>query len=234
MKVITEEYRKLQQELHQNPNYGVASLQFAPIVANIIKDLNVESLSDYGAGKKNLLKGLTELGINLKVYQPYDPAFPEYGEPKAADLVCCIDVLEHIEPELIENVIQDLANITIKFGFFSVHMGPAVKVLADGRNAHLIQKPSSWWLEKFIKHSPNIHKIEFIDKIKTDKKFSERWGLKIEERELSEKERIKLAGYEDVGGIGQNIIRETVDMDNTIPRRAITVTYNNETIEVYE
>ena len=52
MKVITEEYRKLQQELHRNPNYGVASLQFAPIVANIIKDLNVESLSDYGAGKK--------------------------------------------------------------------------------------------------------------------------------------------------------------------------------------
>ena len=41
MKVITEEYRKLQQELHHNPNYGVASLQFAPIVADIIKDLNV-------------------------------------------------------------------------------------------------------------------------------------------------------------------------------------------------
>ena len=81
MKVITEEYRKLQQELHHNPNYGVASLQFAPIVADIIKDLNVESLSDYGAGKKNLLKGLTDLGIKLKVYLPYDPAFPEYGEP---------------------------------------------------------------------------------------------------------------------------------------------------------
>ena len=74
----------------------------------------------------------------------------------------------------------------------------------------------------------------FIKKIKVGDEFSERFGLKIEERELSEKERIKLAGYEDVGGIGQNIIRETVDMDNTIPRRAITVTYNNEKIEVYE
>jgi len=31
-------------------------------------------------------------------------------------------------------------------------MGPAAKVLSDGRNAHLIQKPSSWWLEKFIKY----------------------------------------------------------------------------------
>jgi hypothetical protein len=31
-------------------------------------------------------------------------------------------------------------------------MGPAGKVLSDGRNAHLIQKPTSWWLEKFIKY----------------------------------------------------------------------------------
>ena len=157
MKTITEEYKTLQKQLHENPDYGVASLHFAPIVAKIIKDLNAESLSDYGAGKKNLLKGLTELGIELKVYHPYDPAFPEYGEPKTADLVCCIDVLEHIEPELIDNVLQDLANITTKFGFFSVHMGPAVKVLADGRHAHLIQKPSSWWLEKIIKHFEVLH-----------------------------------------------------------------------------
>jgi len=27
-------------------------------------------------------------------------------------------------------------------------MGPAGKVLSDGRNAHLIQKPLSWWLPK--------------------------------------------------------------------------------------
>ena len=86
------------------------------------------------------------------------------------------------------------------------------------------------WSLKPMEHS----KESFIQSCKTDEEFSEKWGLKIEERELSEKERIKLVGYEDVGGIGQNIIRETVDMDNTIPRRAITVTYNNETIEIYE
>ena len=37
---------------------------------------------------------------------------------------------------------------------------------------------------------------EFINKCKTDTEFSERWGLKIEERELSLKERIILAGYD--------------------------------------
>ena len=37
-------------------------------------------------------------------------------------------------------------------------MGPAAKILADGRNAHLIQKPSSWWLPKIVKYF-EIHQL---------------------------------------------------------------------------
>jgi hypothetical protein len=76
----------------------------------------------------------------------------------------------------------------------------------------------------------------FISRIKTDKEFSERFGLKIEERELSNKERITLAGfdYENRGGMGWNIIKETVDEDNAIPRKLIIVTYKGEKLEIYE
>lgn len=154
---ISEEYRRLQQELHQNPNYGVASLAFAPLVANLIRQTGVRSLSDYGAGKQNLIKGLAQAGITGLDYRPYDPAFPAYGEPQAADLVCCIDVLEHIEPDLLDNVLAELGRITTRLGFFSIHMGPAGKVLSDGRNAHLIQKPSSWWLPKLAQHFEIVH-----------------------------------------------------------------------------
>jgi hypothetical protein len=88
----------------------------------------------------------------------------------------------------------------------------------------------------FLKEVRALYQQEFINKCKTDTEFSERWGLKIEERELSEKERIILAGYdyENRGGIGWNMVRESVDMDNSIPTKLITVTYNNETIENYE
>ena len=154
---ITEEYRKLQQDLHRNPDYGVASLQFAPVVAELIRQAGISSISDYGAGKRNLLKGLEQQGIKPAAYHPYDPAFPEYGSPKPADLVCCIDVLEHIEPELIDNVLSELASITKNLGFYSVHMGPAGKILQDGRNAHLIQKPTSWWLPKIARHFDVLH-----------------------------------------------------------------------------
>ncbi len=152
MLTITEDYRKMQQKLHENPHYGVASISFAPLVAKVIEAYKIKSLSDYGAGKQNLKKALISNGVTLEEYRPYDPAFPEYGEPSSADLVCCIDVLEHIEPDLIDNVIAELAEIVTKIGFISIHMGPAGKVLEDGRNAHLIQKPTSWWLEKFINH----------------------------------------------------------------------------------
>lgn len=52
-------------------------------------------------------------------------------------------------------------------------------------------------------------------------------------RELSEEERMKLAGYEDVYGIGQNIIREKVEQDDTIPRRAISLMWNQRSVDTF-
>jgi hypothetical protein len=49
---ISSEYLGQQKILHENPNYGVASLSFAPIVADFIRQTGVQSVSDYGAGKK--------------------------------------------------------------------------------------------------------------------------------------------------------------------------------------
>lgn len=154
---ISPEYLEQQKLLHQNPNYGIASLSFAPIVADFIHQTGVRSVSDYGAGKKNLLVGLNNAGMSDIEYYPYDPAFEEYGDPRSADLVCCIDVLEHIEPDRLEHVLLELSKITVNFGFFSIHMGPAAKFLSDGRNAHLIQEPSSWWLPRLTKYFEILH-----------------------------------------------------------------------------
>lgn len=155
---ISADYRAQQQELHRTkPSYGVASLRFAPIVKQAMEEFGTKSLSDYGAGKCRLRRGLNEIGKTDFEYFPYDPAFPEYGEPKRADLVCCLDVLEHIEPEYLDAVMLDLEEITHKFGLFSLETGPAAKFLADGRNAHLIQKPTSWWLPKFCRHFEIAH-----------------------------------------------------------------------------
>lgn len=105
---------------------------------------------DYGAGKGRLGESLKTMGIEPKITH-YDPAIKEWSEkPSPKECVACIDVLEHIEPELLDNVLDDLKTLTKKVGVFTVHTGPAIKTLSDGRNAHLIQKPSSWWIPKII------------------------------------------------------------------------------------
>ena len=95
---------------------------------------------------------------------------------------------------------------------------------------------------KYLTHGGTIQ--EFIKKIKTDDKFSERWGLKIEERELSFEERceIQIARLEGMYSSGKEVfIQHSVNdvkqitMDkNNIPTKLITITYNDKTIENYE
>jgi hypothetical protein len=53
---------------------------------------------------------------------------------------------------LLDNVLKELSTLVTRFGFFSIHMGPAGKTLSDGRNAHLIQQPSSWWLPRLCQY----------------------------------------------------------------------------------
>ncbi len=64
--IISDRYRELQQVLHQNPDYGVASIGFAPIVQQLIANLGAASLSDYGAGKQNLRKTLEAAGVRIR------------------------------------------------------------------------------------------------------------------------------------------------------------------------
>jgi hypothetical protein len=144
----TAEYANLLRQLHEEEeSFGGGSQAY--LVAQLIQLLGVESVFDYGAGKRRLQRRLQqEFGLNI-VYAAFDPAYPEYGQPKTADLVCCIEVLEHVEPEQIKQVLDDLQKITTQFGFFTVHTSNSGKFLADGRNAHILQRPISWWLAEF-------------------------------------------------------------------------------------
>jgi len=105
-------------------------------------------------------------------------------------------------------------------------------------SCNLTEEQSNKWLKLIdggLQWAP-FSQEEFINKCKTDTEFSKNWGLKIEEQELSLEERIIFAGYdyENRGGIGWNMLKESVDLDNSIPRKLITITYNDKTIESYE
>lgn len=150
--LISEEYRAQQAQMHQMYEYGIASKKYAPLVAEIINTLGVQHVLDYGcSARMNLAKSLQGKVKHTFKYQGYDPAVPELaGMPVPAEMVCCIDVLEHIEPDLLDNVLDHIASLTEAVAFITVHCGPAGKKLPDGRNAHLTQQPMEWWLPKLM------------------------------------------------------------------------------------
>jgi hypothetical protein len=89
------------------------------------------------------------------------------------------------------------------------------------------------------KDDPNyilLSKEEFINKIKTDTEFSEKWGLKIEERELSEDEGNEIRDMQYFKNNLHQALKGSdtkIDWEN-IPTKLITITYNDKTIESYE
>jgi len=84
--------------------------------------------------------------------------------------------------------------------------------------------------EKMTELGYGLSQEEFINKCKTDPEFSEKWGLKIEERELSLEERRKLANYDSVFVSPMTV--ESWDRNN-IPTKLITITKITK-IESYE
>lgn len=150
--LFSDEYKRQQEFLHDTTNYGTAGQYYGPVVEQIIEKLEVTHLLDYGCGRRmGLLKNLHPKKP-LK-YQGYDPCAgdPELATaPIPAQMVCCIDVLEHIEPVYLDNVLDHLASLTEVVAFMTIHTEPAMKTLPDGRNAHLTQKPMEWWAPKFF------------------------------------------------------------------------------------
>lgn len=150
-RLISPEYLKQQQEMHARYEYGVASKHYAPIVAKVMNQYGVTELLDYGCGRGALAQTLMAKKMVEHAFrvQHYEPSMPHWAAaPEPTEMVACIDVLEHIEPDLIDNVLDDLRRCTKSIGAFTVSTEPAMKTLDDGRNAHLIIQPSAWWLPK--------------------------------------------------------------------------------------
>jgi hypothetical protein len=127
-------------------------VQYAPIVSQLLRRHGAKELLDYGAGKGRLGEVLNRILPMPPAIHHYDPAIPQWSQaPQPCAFVACIDVLEHVEPDRLDHVLDHLQELTLGFGFFTVHTGPAAKILPDGRNAHLIQQPASWWLPLFLK-----------------------------------------------------------------------------------
>src|SRR5690348_2939654 len=104
---FTEEYKAMQKILHETTNYGHSGAKHANYILQLAKQLNTREILDYGCGQCTLSRALPFSITN------YDPMQEQYAsEPEPHDLVVCSDVLEHIEPECLGDVLEHLYDLT--------------------------------------------------------------------------------------------------------------------------
>lgn len=147
--LITDPYRELNRRLHAAGSYGRHGDKWASEVAAIAQREDLTEVLDYGCGQGSLCRALRMLAPHLKLHE-YDPAIAgKEAAPQPAEFVVCTDVIEHIEPECLASVLDDLQRLSLRFLFAVVSTRPAKKLLEDGRNAHLIVEPESFWQPMF-------------------------------------------------------------------------------------
>jgi hypothetical protein len=154
---ITPDYLELNRQLHQTGTYGVSGSAWSPAVLQLCSVLHTRDVLDYGCGQRTLEKSL---GFPIHNYDPCIAGLD--APPQPADIVVCTDVLEHVEPACVDDVLDDLKRLANKAAFLVIANRPAKKHLPDGRNAHLIQQGREWWLPKLALRF-SIHQIEGND-----------------------------------------------------------------------
>jgi len=165
VKLISKEYKKILQEIHIAGRWGNESIKpwMLEIIEKHLEKYNISNILDYGAGYPGLKSVLGGKYSKYNVTE-YDPGIESKSNtPEPQEYVVCSDVLEHIEPEFIDNVLDDLKRVITNKGFFTISCREALMILSDGRNAHLIQKPREWWKEKLLKRF-NVIEETYIEK----------------------------------------------------------------------
>ena len=138
-----------------------AALRYLPAVKEIRKaGLEHSKIIEIGSGSTGITpyfrKNIDGLDINFEgpkakyLNKIRGEAYNLPFKDNSYDVSLSVDVLEHIEPEYLESVLDHLEELTERMIFISINTGPAGKFLDDGRNAHLIQEPVSWWMPKLL------------------------------------------------------------------------------------
>lgn len=153
-KLITEEYRDILKKTHAEGKWGNTGAQggFFRNILFLANRFKAKEILDYGAGWGGVKIRMAKERPDIAVYE-YEPARDEVSAlATPRKFVICIDVLEHIEPDCLEAVLEDIARLTIFRGYLSIATEPAHRILTDGRNAHLIVEEPEWWAKKLKNH----------------------------------------------------------------------------------
>jgi hypothetical protein len=175
---LSKEYIEELELLHSKKSFGTQQ-SIPKEVNDILQKNKVSSFLDYGCGKGLLSESVKNQYPDINLYS-YDPVTSPIDIPNSVEFTYSSDVLEHVEPDFIDETLDKLFAITTKYQYHLIACHPAKKFLSDGRNAHLIIENPKWWKRKIEnygwkilhedineynaqpKKGPSIHVVKYI------------------------------------------------------------------------
>lgn len=158
------DYNKIYKDAFSNPSYSTnRGRKFScSLVKNYIT--NEDNVIDIGSGRGPVLIELMDvfppekiLSCDLENFHDMNVSFQPLNLIKEEDrnkivdffdLLTCLDVLEHIEEEYIEDILKFFKRIARKFIIIVANHSD----VQNGIELHLTQRPLVWWKQLFKKY----------------------------------------------------------------------------------
>jgi 2-polyprenyl-3-methyl-5-hydroxy-6-metoxy-1,4-benzoquinol methylase len=164
------EYDKIYQNVFKNnknynSDHSISYQKGMFFLQSIMAETKINSITDIGSGKGNLIRKITELysnkifsydlecfydakAFNDVEFKKLNLATSEIENIEKVDFLFCLDVLEHLEEKHIDNI---LFNFSKKAKHLFLTIANHSDII-DGIELHLIQKPNYFWNEKINKY----------------------------------------------------------------------------------
>jgi hypothetical protein len=158
--MITDEYQAEMKRQHAaSIKWGSSAVKFGghEILGYIEKYKgHIGTVLDYGCGKGVLAEWVnSRLTCPKPVWTKYDPGIPGIDElPEGRfDMVITCDVLEHVEPTMIDDTIRELEERAQICMYNNIACATTNSVFTTGpyagQNVHINVQNPQWWLDKF-------------------------------------------------------------------------------------
>jgi hypothetical protein len=168
--MISEQYQKVLENIHDSTPFGKRA-KFPKHLEKFIQEIKPNSMIDFGCGKGRLVDRIKEELPHITI-RGYDPGNKKFNSPidHTVDLLISTDVLEHIEPNHLEETLKFLSTKS-RYIYHQIACSPAKLILPDGRNAHLIIENQSWWRQKFLNLNYKIISEDWLEYTKFSKEL---------------------------------------------------------------
>jgi hypothetical protein len=130
------------------PMWGASASRWLDEVTAHARHLEAKTILDFGCGK-----GRVKQGLDPKVYTvtEYDPGIPGKDLwPSPADMVVCIDVMEHVEGPCVEATLVEIGELARTGAFMVIALySNGAKLPNSDQAIHCTVLTPDQWLDRF-------------------------------------------------------------------------------------